>query len=683
MKCKTIVLLLLAFVLSNALSAYAQWQNVAPNLLGHLDEYGSMTFKDGVVWAGLFNLYFSLDSGKSWQKSPLPIPGHVYDIEFYDASTGLVATNTGAFITRDQGATWTGVGQVGQSYIAAGFGPTSNDLFLTQTNTATVNTSTDGGQQWTNYSFASFGAMTRMLKSGALASLGLLSGTGHAEISISTDFGQTWNIQPSYTKFDCYNFVADPCDGNRIYVVNEEVYVQTDGFAQLYTSSDVGATWSLGAPHVVRYYNASMAVTPNALYMGTCADGIQRSTDRGSTWKNIGGPSAPPDTRDLCAIDDNILLAADSNGSIFRTMNSGGSPVTSKDVPLAFSNPFVQTLRANSCAEVDTSIEAIVTSCSSTIAKLKDVSITGSSNFFLIGDPNIGQNFINSEPIHVGYAGLGTRSDTAVLHISYTVGSVVHDTMIALTAKGFAMQGVSSFPDGTLQALPSDPVTIKVAAHLSPALAVNLLTVHSITYRLTYSGSLIDMSNSMATSLVTPRQGWVIGSATVTPGGLTVTENNVNLEKLGDSLYLGNAKFTALSSNTRSTTVYLEQLDLQLDTGVVHLCVGGEGDYLAHVTVITNAVTEATAVLPEVNLYPVPSGRGGTLRLELNSTTAIVAELQLYDLLGRSVGSLSKINVRQGKNEIALNAPQNAGVYYLRMSNASNAWSVTKKLVVR
>jgi photosystem II stability/assembly factor-like uncharacterized protein len=662
--------------------ARSQWQNVAPNLIGRLAEYGSITFKDGVVWAGVGNLFFSLDTGKTWTQSTLHIADHINDIEFFDRTTGLVATSAGVFITKDQGSTWNPIGNQ-TAYAAAGFGRTSNDIFLTTSSSASVATSTDGGNQWTNYGFASFGAMTRMLKNGSLASLGLESTGRTAQIAISTDFGQSWTLQPGTTKYDCYNFVADLCDENSLYVVNEEVFVQTDGFAQLFTSTDVGATWSAGTPHKVRYFNASMAITPAALYMGTCTNGVQRSTDHGATWVSIGGPSAPPDTRDLAAVDNNILFAADSNGSIFRTMNSGGSPVVSHEAPLAFLNPFVHVLFASSCADIDTILEAVVTSCAGSTATLTNVTLTGSGNFSLLGTPEIGKSFSNNERIGVSYSASTARSDSAYLNVRYVLGGISHDTSILLKAHGFSPRGASSFSQGTLHALPGNQVTVKVAASIFKSFPIASLTIRSITYWLKYDGTVIDMSNTMLSSLIVPRPGWQLGVAFVVSGRLRVTENNIAPETLGDSIYLGTTTFTALFSSTKSTTVYIDQIDIQVDTGTIHLCVGGEGDYLAHISVGSNGVAQTRLLAPAISLYPNPANSTGSARIDIGSQRSETIGIQLFDILGREIrASIQHLNT--GTNQIPIDTKLAAGTYYIRLSSSEHeAWAVTKKLIVQ
>src|SRR5579872_4706607 len=72
--------------------ARCQWTNVAPKLLGVMYGYGAFCYQDGIVWAGNRSLFFSKDSGLTWQPggiSGLQVP--ITSIAFFDDKTGIVA----------------------------------------------------------------------------------------------------------------------------------------------------------------------------------------------------------------------------------------------------------------------------------------------------------------------------------------------------------------------------------------------------------------------------------------------------------------------------------------------------------------------------------------------------------------------------------------------------------------
>src|SRR5947207_661134 len=88
----------------------AQWTNVAPGIIAG-NTYGALIYKDGMLWAGHSQLYSSPDSGKTWTRNSFS-GGTIQDIQFYDRFTGIISTQTGVYITRDGGFSWTELGSI-------------------------------------------------------------------------------------------------------------------------------------------------------------------------------------------------------------------------------------------------------------------------------------------------------------------------------------------------------------------------------------------------------------------------------------------------------------------------------------------------------------------------------------------------------------------------------------------
>ena len=107
-------------------------------------------------------------------------------------------------------------------------------------------------------------------------------------------------------------------------MINEEATTISDNIGAIYISTDGGNNFTLTQNSPTKFFSGSIARTTKALFIQTVTNGISRSTDRGLSWSSIGGPNAPYDTRLLCAINSNIVLAADDKGTIWRTLNSGG-----------------------------------------------------------------------------------------------------------------------------------------------------------------------------------------------------------------------------------------------------------------------------------------------------------------------------------------------------------------------
>lgn len=328
---------LVSFVFLSA-AAHAQWMNVAPELLGPIDiETGCISAKSGIVWAGAHEVWMSSDFGATWAKrSPILLDRYdrVKAIHFYDEKVGALVTHYGyVFLTSNQGLTW----QQQNVRTSSGTGvailsPPENIIVATGT-TGEVYVTHDGGLNWKASKQGAYIADVKpLLGSSAYILKGFTppGDTSEMHVMRTTDFGETWTMMPGVIDFDTYSFDADPCNPSIIYVANEDGSTTRDSLNQIFRSTDFGVSFQSlgersnrkGSPR--HYYSGSISLTPVALFVQTVADGIMRSTDMGVTWRNIGGPSVTYDTRLLCAVNANLIIAADNNGSIWRTTTSGG-----------------------------------------------------------------------------------------------------------------------------------------------------------------------------------------------------------------------------------------------------------------------------------------------------------------------------------------------------------------------
>jgi photosystem II stability/assembly factor-like uncharacterized protein len=299
---------------------------------------GCITYSSGLIWAGIKDVYMSSDFGSTWQKrSPTLAPGDkVIHITFYDSQTGLVCSYSGSvFITKDQGVTWSELRRLSRPTSAAFLGSIDNILISSLSSPSEIYSTRDGGVTWTIVTPGSYiPDIKPLVGSGAVALVGStpLSGISEIHLMKTNDYGVTWTQMPGKVDFDTYSFDVDPCDPNYVYVINEDGNTSRDGFAQIFYSTDAGSSWTPLNPHAVTksnaYYCGSVWLTGKAVFVQTVVEGVLRSTDRGTTWTNIGGPSAPFDTRLVCAANANLVFAVDVNGSIWRTNNSGGDSLT-------------------------------------------------------------------------------------------------------------------------------------------------------------------------------------------------------------------------------------------------------------------------------------------------------------------------------------------------------------------
>ncbi len=311
-----------------AASASAQWINVAPNLVRGADFAGAMQFRDGIVWAGANALWSSTDSGTSWRPSSAFPYSSIKDIAFLDRKIGLVATDDGVLQTTDGGIHWTNTISSGH-FSKVGFDGTGSEEYALSVD-GIFYASSNGGATWNRTNLGDESRSFAVAIDGTVyVTVSHPSKTPYlAEVHASLDHGAIWQTGGASTQGDCYTLAVDSCDPNRLYLVNENIQSPSDNTARIYLSTDGGASWQTVQSRPVPYYSGSMCTTANAVFLGTVnAAGVLRSIDKGLTWKSIGGPADSTDTRNLAAINANIVFAIDPSGSIWRTTNGGGDSV--------------------------------------------------------------------------------------------------------------------------------------------------------------------------------------------------------------------------------------------------------------------------------------------------------------------------------------------------------------------
>jgi photosystem II stability/assembly factor-like uncharacterized protein len=309
--------------------SWAQWTIVAPNLLQF--NQAAMCFRDGIVWiVGSTDIWMSKDTGQTWtQMASDNQYQYGYDCDFFDDHNGLVETPGLLFKTTDQGITWSPITDGGKS---ACFGRSSNVIAAVD-NPQYLHVSTNGGLDWSVTKFPEGIMKIVKLKSEGFECLmndPIARPYPPGQLVRSMDQGATWQTTPGTFDFDSFSFAIDSCDPNRIYVVNEDVVTTVDGFSQLFLSTDGGTSWQTPFRQSLQHGTVlcgSIALTANALYCPTSCCGVLRSTDLGMTWNSVGGPNSYFDTRLISAINDNIVLLVDGNGSVWRTTNGGGDSV--------------------------------------------------------------------------------------------------------------------------------------------------------------------------------------------------------------------------------------------------------------------------------------------------------------------------------------------------------------------
>lgn len=135
--------------------------------------------------------------------------------------------------------------------------------------------------------------------------------------------------------------------------------------------------------------------------------------------------------------------------------------------------------------------------------------------------------------------------------------------------------------------------------------------------------------------------------------------------------------------------------------GVAYLALGpSSGFYRAGTkidTLVTRPVTIAVGDLSGVggpgdrrpsrfairSIAPVPARSGAVVVISFSAATPGVAMWQLFDSVGRRVGSAGRSWIHRGESEVRLTIPAVApGVYFMRLTDAAGG-TATRRLVVR
>lgn len=302
MRCWLLLAILLLSFAAEIQVAQAQWSNVAPNLCTPEEQYvGAICFHDGVAWAGTTALYYSKDSGATWN----PVPSFpsinkdfgISDIAIYDSLHVLVSLIDipALYLTTDGGQTWKNIQPPGapSSIVQVAFNSSDSILHaLEEYPDFSLLTSLDGGATWSS------GTTTNTVSAIALCFAIAADKTiyvfseneNQGWINTSNDLGKTWGGNSSNTEVDCNTLGADSCDANRLYLINENTVEKSDNQSRIEMTANAGGAWQTLSSQPLDYFNGSFSSTRQVIYAGgapkegtiaTSGIGVSRSTDRG------------------------------------------------------------------------------------------------------------------------------------------------------------------------------------------------------------------------------------------------------------------------------------------------------------------------------------------------------------------------------------------------------------------
>lgn len=313
-----------------ASASFATWNKIGQFTLPNTTQWVSAIFfiNDQVGFIGVYGPFAgciqrTTDGGNTWSFCATPTMTSALlftDIWFRDSSEGWAAfvygTTTNLWHTTDGGVTWLISGYAGPDVGA-----------VRQTSKAVVAT----GKVYPGGVYVSVDDGNTFKQRGANDQLGLdfvddlhgvASGFGYPFV-VTGDGGLTWTTPG--VNFTNEAFGVYGIQNTGTFVAIPEA-VSTSSVKNVLTSTDNGATWT-SSPYPPTDPTGDIKGFDNILFIqsrqNVTPGGLWRSTDLGSTWKNIGGPNNWEDTRFFVVDCGNVIFAADSAGGLWKSTDCG------------------------------------------------------------------------------------------------------------------------------------------------------------------------------------------------------------------------------------------------------------------------------------------------------------------------------------------------------------------------
>jgi photosystem II stability/assembly factor-like uncharacterized protein len=649
---RSLLFIVFALIMACGGVLHAQWKMVSHNLLVPPLSGGVIYFNDGVLWAAGTGLYYSPDTGKTWQKGNY-FGEIIYDIKFFGPDTGLVASANGLAMTTNGGKDWQPV-QSQSTPWQVGFGTSASVQYYTVYVNGTgsgLGVSTDGGKSW---AFQPNPDLLVAMTVDRAGTVWVTTGTGpknpsgidDAQLLSSTDSGNTWNAAGGLFDEDSYSIAIDSCNSSQFYLLNENYWEQGDGLSKIYVSSNGGMDWSVAFSQPIKYLNGSITNSQNAIYAGTVSDGLIRSTDKGNTWTNIGGPNIPADSRNVCAINNNIVFAIDQQENIWATFNSGGDSVLSTGTV-----PGILTIAPSSLFTTDTN------SCIDTVTEAISIHRTGCNPPSIMSASLVGTDSLSYRVVSTG------SSSIIISFVPNDTGKHQCDLVLTLdngSTDTVALGGVTLGRNFLLTMATADRKTAILGDSVAvPIMLTGLARPENINLTLHYDSILqyqgsFDAANA---KLDIAGQQWA-------------GRSKLNIAQAQSGVIAGYAHFNVFADSGTKPQVTFDSL--------VVLSASSPCEYTLP-SAVTSTITPPSGCGTTILSEFLKDGQIPTFTIRPNPTMGDVAitssldlgdaEVEIYDMLGRE---RDDVTVSLAKNSpVNLSMPESAGIYYLCIKSAA------------
>jgi photosystem II stability/assembly factor-like uncharacterized protein len=632
----------------------AQWRNVAPGLVPQMSVGNAICFNEGILWIVSDSLYKSIDSGITWNRVQT-IPGTVLDVDFIDSLHGVISTQNETYLTSDGGVNLRPLGFGSNS---ACFGQDTLTIGAAQLfgNGGDLSVSSDGGNTWHSNS-RGLPLCVRRLTNGGLMFFSDVKPNGF--LTWTLDKGATWNTGGASIDWDSWSFAPDSCDPNRIYLSHEDVGAvvdnsYTDKLSKLFLTTDMGNTWQTILSNPEPFFCGSIAEGRQAIYCPTYANGILRSLDRGMTWTSIAGPNNIYDTRLIAAINDNIIIALDAEGNIWRTDNSGGDSVLLQPGlgTLQLSTHSLFTTTSLTCGDSD--VEPITMQGSGCIPPF-----VAHTSFLGADSASYHVNFLGSDSISVVFDPQGTGQFQSDLVL--TLGDGTTDTI--------TLSGTTTGGDFPLAMATADQKTDTIGAMVSVPIQFNgLMGTENIDVVMHYTGADLVYDSSVdltGQKIDVPSEQW--------PGRSMLHYSNVQ-----SGVIAGYARFNVFSDSSEKPVVTFDSVHVQaagckyqLPAPVFSTITPVQG---CGVPLISELMRNGH--IPNLSFSPNPTT--GDVIISSSSDLGN-ATIEIYDMLGTERSQTVMTLTANSSTQLTL--PQADGMYTIRVRSAAGVFS--SRIIVR
>ncbi len=440
-------------------------------------------------------IWRTTNGGNNWTQSSTPNGiGRVTSIFMKDANVGYASIYSSTYSlwkTTDGGTTWRDHSQ-GENGASTCIHVTSSHLVKTmwaRNGGSAGGTSSNDGATFNNifesqFSEESYNGIDFIDDRNGIVTPG--PGQNNPDCLLTNDGGQTWSRGGQLD--ESWGIYA--AKGHGMYITLAEGNYDFDQ-TSVKISTNGGISWStrhvFPDNSVIREFTGHIHGKGTSVYVQSTNQGLFRSDNLGTTWKNVGGPNHSRDTRFfVTGCQGEVVFAFDNFGGIWRTTDggdgtlsgggSGAGPLSLSVDSILISTLYCQpelgfvTLSVPPCALF--SVDSIYI-----VSQQNEFTTDSTKRFSVVDGSSV------TVPVRFQYGSSATR--TGVLHFKGTIGGRQIDTTIILIGKN------ATAPEPFIGLITSVFAgdTTHIPIHLTPT--VDTFTIKRYRLHLSYNTDLL------------------------------------------------------------------------------------------------------------------------------------------------------------------------------------------------